>query len=330
MTAPNLAASSQKNSINTTLDLVADAMTIQSGDVIVVKAGTWSNSVAPSASGPSATGLTFTQRAAETGGGFNGDMYLWTAVAASNLGSTVITLPGPSSNCHHAASFEVWRGGQLAASPVVATGFTTSNTAVDVAITTSTNDSVVTWGFYDNNSTYPGGTQVYRNGAVEINIVQPPGSNGIFWFAYQVVATAGATDYGVTTPTNLKWNAAGIEILALTGGPVDLAGAGSAAAGFTGALGRDRGVQGHADGSSGFSGDAGVARALAASGAASAGLSGAVDLTRAVAGSGDSASYARATLTVTGQIIQIYEAVHTIRPVVTAHFHARRPSVTRR
>lgn len=214
---PTLDSSSQKNSINTTTDLVADALTILNGDVIVVKAGTWSSSVAPTASAPSATGLTFTQRAAETGGGFNGNMYLWTAVAGSNLGSTVVTLPGPSTNAHHAMSVEVWRSGALDATPVVATGFTGPGAALNISITTEANGSVVTWGAYDNESTDPSG-RAYRNSAVEIAVTPGSGTSGEFYWAYQSVPTAGATTYGLNSPAG-RWNAAGIEILAAAATP---------------------------------------------------------------------------------------------------------------
>lgn len=209
--APTLAASSQKNSVNTTTDLVADAMTLQTGDVVVIKAGTWSSAVSPTASAPSATGLTFTQQAAETGGSFNGNMYLWTAVAASALGSTVITLPGPGTASHHAASFEVWRGGALDATPAVGTAFTNSHIAPSWSITTEGNGSVVTWGFYDNDSN--AGARTYVGTSTEIAFIDPGGSNGTFLWAYTDEPTAGAQTIGLTAPTSTRFNGAGIEIL---------------------------------------------------------------------------------------------------------------------
>lgn len=217
--AVSLAGSSQKVSAGATTEtLTADALTIQSGDVIVVKAGSWTRSRPPSNGDPTATGLTFTQRAAETGGSGNGNMYLWTAVAASNLGSTVITLPGPTLGDFHAMSVEVYRSGALAASPVVVTGFVTTGTAPDIAFTTTAANSVITWGMYDVNITDPA-TRVYRNGGADVAAPVYDPASGTFYWAYQTAAAAGLTSYGLTAPTTIRYNAAGVEILAVDTNP---------------------------------------------------------------------------------------------------------------
>lgn len=206
---PTLAAAVDVKAEVSANALVSNAFTPSAGEVLVVKAGTWSTATAPGT--PSGGGLTWTQRVVEAGGSFNGRFEIWTAVVGTSPGSMTVTMT-PAASSHHAMSLERWSGAQLAATPVTGQGFTNNIDPVLATITTTGDSSIVSWGLYDNNSADPTG-RAYRSSAVE-EFVTAGGSNGVFYFAYQAAAAAGSQDMGLTAPSGVKWNLAGIEIQA--------------------------------------------------------------------------------------------------------------------
>lgn len=213
-TLPTLADTPQLKASVDANALVSDAFTPADGEVLVVKAGTYSSTIAPGT--PSGGGLTWTQRVVEAGGGFNGRFEIWTAVVGTSPGSMTITMT-PAASSHHAMVVERWSGAQLAATPATGQSFEGNISAPLATITTTSANSIVSWGVYDNNSVDPTG-HTYRSGATEEFVRNPGNSVGIFYFAYQEAAATGSQDFGLTVPSTAKANMAGIEVQAAGSG----------------------------------------------------------------------------------------------------------------
>jgi hypothetical protein len=93
------------------------------------------------------------------------------------------------------------------------------------SVTTTADDSIVTWSMCDLNSIDPAG-RVYTPGSTAEDgfFDGHSGSNSVQYFAYAPEPTAGATTVGVSSPHgSLNWAASGVEVKAQTSTEVDLA-----------------------------------------------------------------------------------------------------------
>lgn len=207
--APTLTAAAELSAEIGANTLTSSAFTPANGEVLVVKAGTWSTGI--SAGTPSGGSLTWTQQVLEAGGSFNGRVSIWTAVVGTSPGSMSVSMT-PDSSCHHVMLLERWTGAQLAGTPATGQAFTNSSLAPSATATTTTANSVVTWLVYDNNTADPT-SRAYLSSATE-EALRNPGSSGIFYFAWQSAATAGTQTFGLSAPSTMRYNMAGLEIQA--------------------------------------------------------------------------------------------------------------------
>lgn len=216
---PSLAFSDFKNSaVGGTL--TSASFTPQAGDVIVVKAGTETSEPAPGGpayiitNNPTGGGLTYTKRISDDQTANWGSAYLWTAPAVSGGSAMSVSLVGPTgSSTYWAMEVEVWRGGQLAASPVIF-DVQQNNVAPSTPVTTTQDNSVLSWGIVDWNGA--SGTAVYRSGAIAEGSDIRGGAVYNQYMAYQDCTTAGVQTVGMTSPGGQRPIIYGVEIQALT------------------------------------------------------------------------------------------------------------------
>lgn len=228
MAGPVLVASYYVTSATpNTNPLVTPPFTPSNGEVVIVKASTWDATIAMST--PTGGGQTYTLRVSSTGAGFRPWVGIWSAVISGSPGSMTVSST-PSANSQHDMVVERWSSAQLAVTPVTNSAQNGIGAAAS-SLTTSAADSVISWLAGDAQAVNPSG-RVYLNSAVEEGLDdQHVSTNGVYYFAYQAVASAGATAYGLSAPTGMQWWIAGIEILAAGGGSssISVGDAGSAA-----------------------------------------------------------------------------------------------------
>jgi hypothetical protein len=126
----------------------------------------------------------------------------------------------PAANARYSMTVERWGSAQLAASPVTNSGGTTNGGtgAAASSLTTSAANSVISWVAGDAQSLDPV-TATYLNSATSEGVRDGHvGSNGVEYYAWQNVASAGSTNFGLSAPTGMQWDIAGIEILDNSGG----------------------------------------------------------------------------------------------------------------
>jgi hypothetical protein len=191
--------------------LSTPAFTPSNGEVIVVKAATWDT--ATPAGLPDGGGLLYTQRATAAPGGFNGYCTIYTTIVSGTPGSMSVTLAAPINNCYHSLVVERWSGAQLAATP--ATNVTVHGNGAPLdTITTTANNSIVTWANVDENSRDPS-TRAYLSGATEDGLADGhAGTDSVQYYAYQSAAVAGSQTIGMSLPATQAWAMAAIEVLA--------------------------------------------------------------------------------------------------------------------
>jgi hypothetical protein len=106
-----------------------------------------------------------------------------------------------------------WLNAALATTPASGTaqGFSGAPSA---SLTTTGAKSMLVWASSDVQSTDPAG-RAYLGSAVEAGIYDGHGgSNGVHYFAHQLVNTAGLpATFGLSAPTPQQWVIAGIELL---------------------------------------------------------------------------------------------------------------------
>ena len=113
-------------------------------------------------------------------------------------------MSAPSSSSHHWVVVEVWRNGQLAATPATMHTSTGGATASSFSLTTAANDSVISWLAYDNESTennisvFP---HVYSPRAYETGWPPAANGNGVWYSAAQQAPTAGSNGFGLSAPS---------------------------------------------------------------------------------------------------------------------------------
>ena len=212
--APVLASSTpvQITAANLT-SLVTSAITVNNGDVLVVKSGSEAQIVVGGT--PTAPGQTFTSRKAVSVSG-----YSWagcsTAVVTGSPGTLVVTQAWSGTSGQHEMLVERWTGAQLAGTPATNTTVTVSSTGFSGTLTTVAANSVVSWIAIDTNTNTPG-TVGYRSSATQEQVTTP--GNYVGYFAYQAAAVSGAQTFGTTTPTGAAWSFIGIEIEAAAAAP---------------------------------------------------------------------------------------------------------------
>ena len=207
--APSLVASYTQAQGRNATSLTTTSFTPTQGEVIVVKILAESGLNAPNA--PTATGLTFTQRA-QVGGGASTTSYaaIYTAVVPASPTSYTITatVPGTSTQSHSWV-VERWGNAILAASPAVAS--TASSTTCSLTLTTTAANSIVSWASADWQAvTYT--TRTYRTTSTEEFVTGTSGTDYFADFAYQAAATAGTQTFGLSQPTGQQAAMVGIEI----------------------------------------------------------------------------------------------------------------------
>lgn len=199
--------------------LTSASFTPQAGDIVVVKAATEQSEPSPGSAAyvishnPTGGSLTYTQRVDDDQTANWSSAYLWTAPVLVGGSSMTVSLIGPTGGAAHwGMEVEVWRGGQLAASPVVF-DVQQNSVAPNATVTTTQDNSVLSWGIVDWNGN--SGTAVYRSGATAEGSDIQGGTIYNQYMAYQVAATAGAQAVGMTSPGAQRPIIYGIEIQAL-------------------------------------------------------------------------------------------------------------------
>lgn len=184
------------------------------GELLVVKMNTWDTAVAMNA--PTGGSLTWTSRVIGAPGGFHG----WTGIYTAAIGTTsspgsITVSAAPASTCRHNLVVERWAGAQLAATPATDAGAG----SLTSSLTTTAAHSAITWCGVDESSIDPS-ARAYAGSAVEEYIDDGHvGTNTVGYYAYQAVAAAGATTYGLTAPASAGMNFAALELQALGASP---------------------------------------------------------------------------------------------------------------
>lgn len=196
---------------NSSLSIVSTAITVNNGDLLVVKTSSWGASPVPSL--PTALGQTFTERGTISSGSFC-YVKIHTAIVTGSPGTLVVTQPFSGSNGRRSSVFERWSNAKLAATPAInATKNSTSANGFSASVTTTAANSVVTWTAGDYNGVLTG-TPAYRSSAVNESYNRV--SSYAFYNAYQAAATAGAQTFGLTTPAaSVVWSYLAMEVQAL-------------------------------------------------------------------------------------------------------------------
>lgn len=182
------------------------------GEVIVVKAATWDTGTASGT--PTGGGLTFTQRATGAPGGFAGYCTIFTAVVSGSPGSMSVTLSAPAGSCYHSMVVERWANAQLATTPAASSPISGGSGTPTATITTTADNSIVTWVNVDENSRDPS-SRAYLSSATEDGLADGHSSvSSVHYYAYQTAATTGSQTIGMSAPLNQNWVMVGIEVLA--------------------------------------------------------------------------------------------------------------------
>jgi hypothetical protein len=195
-----------------TSTLSTPSFTPSSGEVIVVKAATWDTGT-PSGT-PSGGSLVYTRQSTAAPGGFAGYCTIFTAVVSSSPGSMTVTLSAPGSSCYHSMVVERWSGAQVAGTPATNATIHGVGSTPSATITTTADNSIITWANVDENSGNPTG-RTYLSSAAEDGLADGHTAfSSVHYFAYQAAATAGSQTIGMSAPANQTWSMTGIEILA--------------------------------------------------------------------------------------------------------------------
>lgn len=241
MTGPSLIASDFQGSAGTSsATLTSSAATVgtSNGDVIVVKATTWSNGTAMST--PTGGGQTFQPVQIAAPATFAGWSGTWVCTVAGSPGTFSISST-PAASSRNAMVVERWGSAFVDPTPAVFSTTQASAATMSTTLTTTAANSVISWSMSEENSRDPSGRTYTPSGTTEDGLLDGHvGSNSVQYFAYTApIATAGATTVGISVPAgSLNWTASGVEVKAKAGGAiVDLAaaltGTGSLAAGLT-------------------------------------------------------------------------------------------------
>lgn len=214
--------------------LVTPSFTPSNDEVIVVKGTTWDTGT-NYGSGPTGGSQTFLKRVEAAPGGFNAYAVVWTATVSGSPGSMTVSMT-PSASSRHSMVVERWTG-RLAATPAVNSPVSGSGTP-STTVTTTGAGSAVSWCNSDVFSRNPS-TRAYLSSAIEEDCYdRSSNSDGVWYYAYQAAATAGAQTVGMSAPGSQGWALAAVEILAPAAGGTTFTKSVSGAVAPTGALAR--------------------------------------------------------------------------------------------
>ena len=192
--------------------LSTPSFTPSDGEIIVVKAATWDTGT-PSGT-PSGGSLIYTQQSTAAPGGFAGYCTIFTTQVSGSPSSMAITLSAPAGSCYHSMTVERWSGALVAGSPATNATIHGSGSPPSVSITTTADNSIITWVNIDENSSDPAG-RTYLSGATEDGLADGhSGVSSVHYYAYQTAASTGSQSVGMAVPSNQNWTITGIEILA--------------------------------------------------------------------------------------------------------------------
>lgn len=185
------------------------------GELLVVKATSSSSNAMPNAI--SGGGLVWTQRASVGTPGASSPAVIWTAAVATSAAMTIsVVFNNAVTVVHHGAFvLERFTGAALAATPVAVTADADATSPYQTTLTTSANNSLVSWIATDYQGvngtvTYVGApTQTYRYQEATAGILS-------FSTGYQTATTAGVQTFGLSAPAGQTVTLAGIELVAGT------------------------------------------------------------------------------------------------------------------
>jgi hypothetical protein len=216
---PTLASSQEVDSTaSNLLSTVSSAITVNNGDVIVVKAMS-ENQGSPASGIPTASGQTFTSKnTSTTTSNVNANIY--TCVVTGSPGTITVTTTWTGSSGWHSMVVERWTNAVLAATPAVnATKSVTSSGGFNGSITTAAANSAVTWCAGDWSANAPG-TIGYRSSATQDGLHDKSTGSYVGYYAYQSAGAAGAQSFGLTTPAaSGAWKYLAIEVQDAGGAP---------------------------------------------------------------------------------------------------------------
>jgi hypothetical protein len=215
--APTLVNSYYVQSSGTsTAAVTTPNFTPSNGEVLVVKLETWDTATAMGA--PTGGSQTYTSRVTEAPGGFRPWVGIYTAVVSGSPGSMTVSST-PAASARYSMLVERWSGAQLDATP--ATGNANAGSgAPQCSITTEAADSVVSWVSGDAQAVDPA-TRAYLNSAVDEALRDEHTTvDGVAYYAYAVIASAGAVTVGLSAPTGQQWCIVAVEVQAAGGATV--------------------------------------------------------------------------------------------------------------
>lgn len=223
-----------------TSTLTTPSFTPANGEVIVVKATTWST--ADGMGTPTGGGQTYQAAQITAPGSFNGWCGVWVCTVSGSPGAfSISSAPLTGNNTRHSMSVERWGSAFVAATPAVFSPVTGAGGALSSSITTTAPNSVISLCVVDLNSRDPAGHSWTPAAMVDDGLFDGHlGSNSVQYFAYSPVPSAGATSTTLTVPAgSLAWVIAGVEIKAATAVVVDLAASFTATGTLTAGLTRE-------------------------------------------------------------------------------------------
>jgi hypothetical protein len=207
-----------------TTTLTTPSFTPPNGEVIVVKASTWST--ADGMGTPTGGGQTYTPAQITAPGGFNGWSGTWVCTVSGSPGAFAISsAPLTANNTRHMMVVERWGSAFVAATPAVFSAPVSGVGALSTSLTTTAPNSVISLSIVDLGSRDPAGHTWTPVAMVDDGLFDGHvGSNSVQYSAYTPVPSAGATTVTLTIPAgNPTWVISGVEIKAATAAIVDFA-----------------------------------------------------------------------------------------------------------
>jgi hypothetical protein len=186
------------------LTLTTSAFTPAVGEVIIVKATT-EGDYCQVGSISGGTGIIWASPIDVTGSGSD-PIQVWTTTVATAPGSMTVSVTFTGSTGMHSLIVERWNG-RLAPTPAV--GWLVGASTGACSITTTGNDSVISWVDSDYNAR-TGTTTYYQSTTL---LASQLASNISAWYGYSPAATPGTYTVGVSAPTGQRSTCAAIEIL---------------------------------------------------------------------------------------------------------------------
>lgn len=212
-TSLNINSSAADNSTLTT-----SSFTPTTGDVIVIKAAKENASGSAPILGPvsDSQGNTYTLRASYTTFG-SAPVWIWTTFASASSSMTV-SMQTMNVSGWRSMTVEDWTSANLDASPATATA--NGSGSPSASLTTTQNNSAVTWVNADFAAVSPSGRTYDSTSAVPVEdgLHDKSGVTAyVAYYAWQSAASAGSQTLGLTSPTGQAWAMVALEILDIPG-----------------------------------------------------------------------------------------------------------------